>query len=85
MRNTIFARLRALFVLSLCICLLLGAALTLAQFIGVLLGLPWLLEGSKQLLLKPAIAAAAAFGLFSFLASYVQPGGLEADEEREEI
>ncbi len=85
MRNTVHNHLRGLFSLSLCICLLLGAIMTLAQFFGVLLELAWLVEGSERLLLTPAIAAAAAFGLFSFFASYFQLGGPDADEEQEEI
>lgn len=85
MRRVVHNHLRGLFSLSLCICLLLGAALTLAQFLGVVLQLPWLVEGSERLLLTPAIAAAAAFGLFSFFASYFQPEGPDNDEELEDI
>ena len=85
MKNRIFSHLRMLFVISLCLCMILGAALTLAQFIGVLLQMPQLLVMSEALLLKPAIAASAAFGLLSFLASYFQPGGQGHDEELEEI
>ncbi|MGQ7828865.1 hypothetical protein [Altererythrobacter sp. Z27] len=59
--------------------------MTLVQFIGAVLQIPALVVMGEELLLKPAIAAAAAFGLFSFFASYFQPGGQENDEEREEI
>ena len=85
MKNNIFNGLRTLFIVSLCICMLLGAALTFAQLLGVVLQLPWLVEGSERLLLTPAIAAAAAFGLFSFLASYFQAEGPYDDEERDDV
>ena len=85
MKSTIFNRLRMLFIASLCICLLLGAALTFAQFLGVVLQLAWLVEGSERLLLTPAIAAAAAFGLFSFLASYFQAEGPQDGEDGEDV
>ena len=85
MKHKIFNRLRGLFVVSLCACLLLGCALTLLQFVGVLLQMPQLIVLSEAYLLKPAIAAAAIFGIFSFLASYFQPGGQDSDEGLEEI
>lgn len=70
---------------SLAACFLLGTLLTLAQFLGVLLEVPELVVESERLLLRPAIASAAAFGLFSFFASYFQPGGNDKDEDKEEI
>jgi len=85
MRETIFKRLRVLFVLSLCLCMLLGTALTLIQFAGAILQIPELITASERLLLRPTIAAAAAFGLFSFFAAYFQPSGKVNDEEAEEI
>ncbi|GEM_PF-5249248 len=85
MKNHVFRKLRVLFVISLAVCILLGMALTLAQLIGVVLQIPELVTESERLLLRPAIASAAAFGLFSFVASYFQPGGKENDEEMEEI
>ena len=85
MKNVIYQRLRALFVISLCICMLLGAGLTLTQFLGILLGIPSLVVESQRLLLKPVVAFAAAFGIFSFAASYFQPSSHRADEEEEEI
>lgn len=85
MKSAVFNRLRILFVISLCCCILLGTALTLAQFVGIVFEVPALVEESEELLLRPAIAAAAAFGLFSFVASYFQAGGKENDEELEEI
>ncbi|MCW2394147.1 MULTISPECIES: hypothetical protein [unclassified Sphingobium] len=57
----------------------------MTQFLGVLLGLPSLVVESQRLLLKPVVAFAAAFGIFSFAASYFQPSRHEPDEEDEEI
>lgn len=85
MKTQIFQKLRLLFVISLCLCILLGATLTLLQFVGAILQIPELVSASEEMLLRPAIAAAAAFGLFSFFASYFQPGGQATDEEAEEI
>ena len=85
MKNLLFNQLRTLFVVSLCACMLLGALLTAAQFVGAILFLPDLITGSEKILLKPVIISAAAFGVFSFFASYFQPGGKSNDEEEEEI
>lgn len=85
MKPVIFSKLRVLFILSLVVCMLLGALLTIAQLLGVLFQMPALVVESERLLLRPVIASAAAFGLFSFFASYFSPGGMEADEEAEEI
>lgn len=80
--------LRLLFVLALTACLLLGAALTLAQFLGAVLQSPDLIVKSEQMLLQPAIASAAAFGLLAFLASYFEsadsaPGAVEEGDPDE--
>ncbi len=85
MRTAIFRRLRALFILSLCICMTLGAALTLAQLAGAILHIPELVTASEDWLMKPTVAAAAAFGLLSFLASYFRPAGEAIEEDSEEI
>ena len=85
MKLAIFQKLRVLFVISLILCMGLGSLLTVLQLIGALLQIPELITQSEHFLLKPAIASAAAFGLFSFIASYFQPGGQGNDEEAEEI
>lgn len=85
MQTKIFLRLQALFVFTLCVCLLLGALLTFFQFIGVIFNLPDLVITSKAILLKPIIASAAVFGLLSFFASYFQQDDTDKDEDEAEV
>lgn len=70
MKSNIYRGLRHLFILSLCTCMMLGTLLTLVQLAGLILQSPELLVQSEALLLKPTMAAAAAFGLISFFSSY---------------
>lgn len=84
MESTVYRGLRILFIVSLCACMLLGACLTLAQLAGAILRSPELLTGSEALLLKPTIAAAAAFGLVSFISSYFNAAApAEAEDDGE--
>ncbi len=84
MRATVYSSLQFLFILSLCVCMLLGASLTLAQLAGVILHSPSLLAQSEALLLKPTMVSAAAFGLISYFSSYFSPAvTVEVDDDGE--
>ena len=73
MKTRIYTVIEAFFRLSLCATLLLGALLTIGQLAGILALRPEWVTGSHEIFFKPAMAAAATFGLFAFVASYFQP------------
>ena len=73
MRNRIFDAMRLLFRVSLCASLILGALLTLGQLAGVIAMQPDWITGSERLFFKPAMVAAAMFGVLAFLGSYFRP------------
>lgn len=73
MKARIYRALQTLFRLSLCASLLLGVLLTLGQLAGVVALRPDWVTGSQAIFFKPAMVAAATFGILAFVAAYFRP------------
>jgi hypothetical protein len=73
MKSRIYGVFEGLFRVSLCLMLLFGALLTLGQLAGVLALQPEWVRWSHAIFFKPAMTAAATFGMLAFIATYFRP------------